>query len=218
MTNSRQVTNSSFIETITNFINNNGQDVTQSGLYTGQTGLAIFYYNLFRFTREDEYEKKADELIEKVYDNLGSAILPLDFENGLTGIGWAFEYLVQHGFAEADTNEILGEIDDKLFHHIVHSGELPLNFSNGLLGHATYLIWRLRDNTNLEVSQILKLLLVDVINKISFLIENEKLPINETSGFNLFWDLPALLLVFAECLRLNIYKQKIFRILDDLVP
>lgn len=42
--------------------------------------------------------------------------IPVDFANGLAGLGWGFEYLVKTGFVEANTAEALQEIDTVIFH------------------------------------------------------------------------------------------------------
>ena len=66
-----------------------------------------------RYTKNNEYEKKAEELIDNVYHVLNSVNLTTDFENGLAGIGWGIEYLAANGFLEADTDEILEEVITK---------------------------------------------------------------------------------------------------------
>ncbi len=38
-----------------------------------------------------------------------------DFENGLTGVGWALMYLMEEGFVKGNPNSVLKEIDDKIF-------------------------------------------------------------------------------------------------------
>ena len=66
-------------------------------------------------------------------------------QNGLCGIGWGIEYLVQQGVMEGDTDEILADIDRKVM-------ELdPLRITNwgfrrGLAGIAFYVIARLNAN------------------------------------------------------------------------
>ena len=40
--------------------------------------------------------------------------MPLDFANGLTGIGWGVEYLIQKGFQKGVGVEICEAIDAKL--------------------------------------------------------------------------------------------------------
>ncbi len=79
----------------------------------GKMGICIFFYHLARKTGDKNYEEFAGELLDEIFEEIDIKT-PLDFENGLTGIGWGIEYLVQNGFAEGDTNEILAAIDNSV--------------------------------------------------------------------------------------------------------
>ena len=91
----------------------NSNLLDNSGLLNGRIGISIFFYHYSRFTAEEIYESYAGELVDAVYAEIDSQT-PIDFVNGLTGIGWATEYLVQNGFVEGDTNEVLENIDYKV--------------------------------------------------------------------------------------------------------
>jgi hypothetical protein len=67
----------------------------------------------------------------------------LDFEKGLAGIGWSVEWIVQNKFMEADTEEILEDLDDELYKAVVYAGAKKLNLNNGALGTAMYFHQRL---------------------------------------------------------------------------
>jgi hypothetical protein len=81
------------------------------GLFHGKTGIAILFYMLHRHAGHRVYEDYAGELIDEIYEDI-TIQSPVDFENGLAGIAWGIEYLVQNGFIDADTNEVLADIDD----------------------------------------------------------------------------------------------------------
>lgn len=40
---------------------------------------------------------------------------PLDFKEGLCGIGWGIDYLIHHGLLEGDPDEILEDLDKLIF-------------------------------------------------------------------------------------------------------
>ena len=56
------------------------------GLMHGKTGIAIYFFHLFRETSNQIYEDYAGELIEDIYEEI-SKNTPVNFENGLAGIG-----------------------------------------------------------------------------------------------------------------------------------
>ena len=107
--------------------------VKSLGLFYGKMGIAIFYYQLSRQLGDVKYEDTADTLIDEIFASLKKVTLQPDFESGLSGIGWGIEFLVQNGFLDASTDEVLSDIDDKIFQHIVQAEKLPINFNMGLL-------------------------------------------------------------------------------------
>ena len=84
---------------ITNTLLLNASFIGNLGLMHGKMGIAIYFFHLAQETKNQIYEDYAGELIDEIYDEI-STTTPLDFENGLAGIGWGIEYLVQNGFIE----------------------------------------------------------------------------------------------------------------------
>jgi hypothetical protein len=76
-------------------------------------GLVLFFANYYRLTGNKVYERTADELMDQVIQDLNKN-LPIGFGNGLMGIGWGVEYLIQNGYIEGDSLEVCEEMDIKL--------------------------------------------------------------------------------------------------------
>jgi hypothetical protein len=91
----------------------NGSFVDDPGLGKGKIGIAIFFYHYHRLNGCNQFGDYADDLIDQIYEEL-NINTPIDFENGLAGIGWGIEYLVENKFIEGDPDEILNEINDKI--------------------------------------------------------------------------------------------------------
>jgi hypothetical protein len=126
----------------------NGSFTDNLGLFKGKMGIAIFMYNYARKIDNETYKNFAGELIDEIYEGI-STQTPVDFENGLTGIGWGIEYLVRNGFVEADTDEALTEIDNAIYCSMVQRSILLEN-SNDLFGYGFYCITRLLGKGNDE--------------------------------------------------------------------
>ena len=84
----------------------NASFIDNIGLMHGKMGISVYFFHLARSTRNKVYEEYAGELIDEIYEEI-IVNTPVNFENGLAGIGWGIEYLVQNGFIEADTDEVL---------------------------------------------------------------------------------------------------------------
>ncbi len=122
--------NSSFIENI--------------GLMNGKMGISIFFFHLAKETNNNTYQNYAEELIDEIYEEINKST-PLNFENGIAGIGWGIEYLVQEGFIEANTDEVLEEFDNLIFKQLLYNSPSKLGLLNGLLGIGFYLLKRIQN-------------------------------------------------------------------------
>lgn len=67
----------------------------------GEMGKIIGFYRLYRQTAEEEWEEKAEVLLDEVMENC-SLELPVTYGDGLCGVGVGIEYLLQEGFVEGD--------------------------------------------------------------------------------------------------------------------
>lgn len=77
------------------------------------------------------------ELLGEIHDEL-----PTGLGNGYSGIGWSIEYLMQCGFVEGDSNEVLEEIDKKIVEiDVKRIGDTSL--LSGLEGLFHYILIRL---------------------------------------------------------------------------
>lgn len=132
------------LQRIANVLLLNASFIDNLGLLNGKMGIAIFFYHYARYTGNEVYENYAGELIDEIYEEI-SANTPVDFANGLTGIGWGIEYLVQNGFVEADTDEALEEMDAAIYKN-KQSRPLLIENENDLFGFGFYYISRLKGN------------------------------------------------------------------------
>ena len=108
------------------------------GLFSGKMGVALFFCRYANFSESDEIYQYSVELIEKILAEI-HAETSVDYRNGLAGIGTAIEYLVQHDYLDADTDEMLEEIDKRVF----ASEKYPDLHIDDLLGIGFYAFWRM---------------------------------------------------------------------------
>jgi len=131
------------VERIINTLLLNASFIDNIGLLNGKMGISIAFYHLARQTGNKIYEDYAGELIDEIYEEI-TVNMPCDFENGLSGIGWGIEYLVQNGFIEADTDEVLSEFDEKLLHELTFHRPEGTELVGFLLSLGAYYLMRLK--------------------------------------------------------------------------
>ena len=191
---------------------------SNQGLLNGNTGMAIYLYHISREMNNPEYEEMADNLLDKIFACITTSVPP-DFENGLAGIGWGIEYLVKNGFAKGDPDEILEEVDTKVYITLCNGNLNAFELTNGLTGYLLYLNSRLKNTANQHsmVYSINKELLILAVNKLDELFAGQFSTIVKEPYFDLFWRFPLILHALTETYNLNIYNRKIERMVKQWV-
>lgn len=157
MTDIKQITTSSenSFEQALAYLVINSDIVPNQGLYHGKVGLVLFFSIYAHYSENNLYDRFAFDLLDEVYEDIHRDV-SLNFENGLCGIGWAIEYLVQNGYMEGDTDDVLEDIDNRIMEYDVRRIS-DLSFRRGLAGVAYYICARLsavRDNDTLPFNPV----------------------------------------------------------------
>lgn len=118
-----------------------GLFLEDNGLWNGKLGLSLFFYLLSRHTGNCWQEEFAGELLDLVCNNLSNR-MPIQFADGLCGIGWGIEWLRAAGFIEGDTDDILEEVDRAVMERDVRR-LADTGLEGGLWGIAAYVRCRM---------------------------------------------------------------------------
>jgi Lanthionine synthetase C-like protein. len=184
----------------------------------GKMGIAIYFFHLARKTNNPIYEDYAGELIDEIYDEI-TIQTPCNFENGLAGIGWGIEYLVQNGFIEADTDEVLEEFDKRLIHEITHHAPDDVGILQGISGYIAYFFKRIKKGS--KKNPALKRALLKAILLFQKYIEQNDLDFNELweepQKFDITWNYTSVLWILAEITRAGLYKKETEQIINRLL-
>ncbi|MBN3584799.1 hypothetical protein JYB64_20575 [Algoriphagus aestuarii] len=200
----------------------NSKDENELGLFNGKLGLTIYLYNLAHKSESQNIQEMADNLIGEIYEKIGSSKLSTDFSSGLAGIAWGISHLVNSDFVDADLDDTLSELDDKIFKFLnVQKGDFSVNIQSGLIGYLFYCLDRLENSLKSKHSSniyIFHMLGASLLNQLGQLIEEEKYQDKEPQSFSLFWDLPLVLIVLTKAKKLKVNANKVDRIVDFLLP
>lgn len=136
-----------FLESYTDRLIEQGRCFPNIGLWDGKMGIAISLLHVSRIVQNEKYENEALELIDAINEQINYHT-PFYFDTGLLGIGCGFEYIISLGFVEADSDEILSEIDI-VARNIIDSRPIDnLSFEKGVCGLGYYVYHRLKNRTN----------------------------------------------------------------------
>jgi lantibiotic modifying enzyme len=117
-----------------------GRFVDNPGLLTGKMGIAIFFFHYSHHTQNTLYEEFAGELLDEVFEEIHIET-PMDFAKGLCGIAWGILHLIEHGFVDADPDEVLSDIDQAIMKYDVRK-ITDTSLDTGLQGVAQYILQR----------------------------------------------------------------------------
>lgn len=212
----------SIFNKINEFIKENEPVENDDGLLNGKIGLSMYFFILANTTRNKEIQTIAEDLLLEVYHSVRSFFTPTNFENGLAGIAWGLCYLIKNNYVEADPDEILGEVDERIYSYWNENKEiLPIDLRQGMLGYLCYNTYRLEitkghgesKNKNIHTRMV-----SEIINRIGQLVKEEKFLCSEPETFDVYWELPLLLILMSNSKQLQINPKKIDDIVDYLTP
>lgn len=112
------------------------------GLLDGKMGIALVLAHYARCSRKKNIEHAADFLVENVMNQLTTTV-SIDFANGLSGIGWGIEYLIQNNYMKGCGADILQNIDERIMQFDVTRIK-DWSLEKGLLGILHYMLYHLQ--------------------------------------------------------------------------
>jgi hypothetical protein len=112
--------------------------IQNGGLLNGKMGIILFLYRYAEYSGCEYYREFADKLLDNVLVSV--AHIPVDFEDGLSGIGWTVNYLIKGGLVDGDPDDVLQDVDKKVF------SSYRCNPQTSIFGQGIYLIERLKDH------------------------------------------------------------------------
>lgn len=86
---------------------------TALGLLDGMTGIMLVLVHYARERKMPVVEYVSDYLMEQITKNITKAT-SISFGNGMSGIGWGIEYLIQNGYMKGCGVELTREIDERI--------------------------------------------------------------------------------------------------------
>ena len=208
------------IQYFNEWLSRQGYDELPVGLFVGQMGLCIYWYQQSRIYKNSKYEQLASELLDKVFQNINKNPC-CDLENGILGIGFGVLYLLDNKYISGTANNILFELDEKIFQQLYFGNIMKNRKSSQELFTLTwgllYLCRRLRYDI-LEQSDgfLYYELLKKGVNSLEMGLRD--IPLREPNRFSLcYYYTPVLIRLITELYKQNIYIDKVYMLCRGLL-
>ncbi len=205
----------------------NGKDFFEShklGLLNGRTGMALFFFYYSLYSRKEAHYDFALETISDILDNIDNDRLLPSFTSGLAGIGWLLEHLNQHNILDAETDEMLADVDRFLKALMIREIQYgQYDFLHNAIGHAFYFLSR---SANPQAREIL-IRFVDELEKISVTdpkggikwrdLFSKDSKEKEIYNLGMAHGMPAIIVFLARMIRKGIAAEKSLHLLKGAV-
>lgn len=183
------------------------------GLLQGQSGMSIFYFNLFQLTNNPVHEDFAYKILENITLKINEIRNNHSFVDGLCGIGWFIEYLAQNQFIENNTNEVLSDVDSLFKDSIFNL--LNFRFTDGLISYGMYFLARLSNSDNFSIE--FKKMLVQIVNYLECYLPEKVSEADEPENLTLLQGYLAVIPFLCQVYNANVNNYRILRILEKYV-
>lgn len=178
-------------------------------LFHGEMGLCIYFYYLYRIKMNVSYKNTAECLLDDVLKKLSDES-SISVEDGLAGVALGVIHLIRSGFVEGDANELLKDIDDALFKHLVFPSTDSSLREVDLLHLLYYFHVRLSEQTDVDEEYVFQGLIWHTFNDLMDRLNADFL--REHFGFSTYsYHLPVLLFVFGKLLKWDFVGKKYIR-------
>lgn len=193
-------------------------DTYPIGLAEGKMGLCIYFYYLSRYEQNEEFKQIGEKLLDDVINNL-SVMLDITVRSGLAGIALGIDHLVKKRFIDGDINEILEDIDNDIFNRLAFYGnnETKDRIKKENLLHLLYYLYiRYNQQSSYNEKYIFQELIIKTVE-----IFKEDLSLsffNDYFSFSIqYFNSPLFLFIFSQLYKLNIYNDRIIKILEEYI-
>lgn len=113
----------------------------QPGLLGGHTGCALFYAYYYQLTGKEKYLDKVHELVLSSIEAMSSHSLLPTHCNGIAGMVWCVQHLMNQGFVDGDMEDIFADVDVLLGNQMIADlNNKQYDFLHEGLGIALYFL------------------------------------------------------------------------------
>ena len=139
--------------------------IKHSSLLQGDMGVCVFLFMKGREGGDPKLTAEAERILARSIEEIG-ANRGFDLTNGITGIAIGVTYLVKHNYVEGDINEILSEIDAKVYRKFCLKTDFGGNsrLDMPLTDMLMYYIIRHDDTTSENMRELQRRVMADLVN------------------------------------------------------
>ncbi|NOQ26720.1 MAG: hypothetical protein GQ564_15275 [Bacteroidales bacterium] len=188
----------------------------------GKAGEILFWAHYSLYKKDEVILNKVTAILSEVFEEIEKGFNYPTFAGGVAGIGWIVEYLVENDFINADTNEIIGSLDDFLYPLMLNFiREGNYDYLHGALGIGLYFLKRQTNKSSLKY-------LLDLVNELDKIAIKDDSGVRwlseldrnkNTKGFNLSLShgMSSIIAFLSKLYSAGIAEEKVIKLLNGAV-
>lgn len=179
------------------------------GLMHGQMGICIYFYHLYRIEKNENEKVIADQLLDDILGKI-SRESSISVEDGLAGVALGIIHLIRSDFIEGDVNELLEDIDSRIFNRLVFFSDKMIK-AEELLHLLFYFYIRFKHQNNDNDKYIYTELIIKSLDLFVMNYRNDLF--DEYYTFSVYdYHLPVFVYICGKLFSLDFYNEKIMKI------
>lgn len=148
-------------------------ELNDIGLFDGKMGIILSLITYSRRSKQKCIEDMADFFMEQLLDKITN-VSPLSFSNGITGIGWGIEYLIQNGYMSGCGADICMEIDKKLISCDIRRVD-DYTLEHGIYGWMHYIVAHIQGANRCGRTVFDRMYIIDLLTKLKEYSDNNEI-------------------------------------------
>ncbi|MBC9797628.1 lanthionine synthetase C family protein [Sinomicrobium weinanense] len=162
------------LKEISHILREKYKESDQTGVLAGTSGIALFQFHYSKFLDTDEFADIGAEILTDGIERINNGYGFPTYCSGLAGTGWVVDHLEQQDFMDAESDELLAELDHYL-HGVMVSDikEGNYDFLHGALGYGFYFLKRYGNTRSAGLKERYKNHLYELIGLLSELAETD---------------------------------------------
>lgn len=139
-------------------------EASDAGLFSGMSGISLFYYELGKVSGDKEYFNLAGKYLAEVFEKINTGFNYPTYCSGLAGVGWLLKFYTDEDFLDAEELEVLNDFDTYLHQTMLQYLDSKLyDYLHGAVGIGLYFLSRLPKSDAVKALEML----VDGLDRIS---------------------------------------------------
>lgn len=162
------------IDRIAEIIMGKIDDIESNCSIEGKGKIINYILNYARFSKKEQCEQVGLRMLEHLLEEI-NINTPVDYRNGITGLGALVECLVQNCLFEADTDELLEDIDALAQYYLITKPTSRIEAFTDGAGLGKYFLLRMQNSFRAPshpIKKSIKRILTDMVDLPSNLHEN----------------------------------------------